>query len=95
MTQSTQRQASFMIKDAVALLIGLGLLIAGFAVITRLPGWIEEYGSVPVYLAYFLLMSVGGRLFWKGADAVVAIVVAKFRKPKVTATESKQPAHAG
>jgi hypothetical protein len=94
MTQSTQRQASFTVKDAVALLIGLGLLIAGFAAITRLPGWIEEYGTVPVYLAYFLLMSVGGRLFWKGADTVVAMVVAKFRKPKDAVAQTKQPAHA-
>ncbi|MGJ6127076.1 hypothetical protein QN239_31290 [Mycolicibacterium sp. Y3] len=63
------QRAQFGAKDFAALLAGLVMLVAGFAAITALPGWVTHWGTVPVYLTYFLYMSIAGRLFWKGADA--------------------------
>jgi hypothetical protein len=58
----------------IATLFGLGLLIVAFAVIGRLGGWAAEYGTILVYLALFLWMSIAGRVFWWGADTLVAEV---------------------
>ncbi|MCV7254640.1 hypothetical protein H7J86_20975 [Mycobacterium hackensackense] len=71
--------AQFQFKDFGALLAGLGMLVAGFAVITALPGWVTHWGTVAVYLTYFLYMSIAGRLFWKGTDAAWAAI-----KPRTT-----------
>jgi hypothetical protein len=62
-------RVQFGFKDLAALLAGLVMLAAGFAAITALPGWVTQWGTVAVYLTYFLYMSIAGRLFWKGADA--------------------------
>lgn len=54
---------------AVSSLVGgLLALVVVFANLSRLTGWADEYGTVWVYLAYFLVLSVAGRAFWKGAD---------------------------
>jgi hypothetical protein len=60
------------VTGATFLLGGLALLVAGFSVLDRLPGWTERWGAVPVYLVYFIVMSVAGRLFWSGADPFLA-----------------------
>ncbi|MCV7256908.1 hypothetical protein H7J86_32510 [Mycobacterium hackensackense] len=62
-------RAQFGFKDLAALVAGLVMLAGGFAAITALPDWVTQWGTVPVYLTYFLYMSIAGRLFWKGADA--------------------------
>lgn len=62
-------RAQFGFKDLAALLAGLLMLVVGFAAITALPDWVARWGTVAVYLTYFLYMSIAGRLFWKGADA--------------------------
>lgn len=54
-----------------ALVIGLGMLIVAFANLNRLAGWADDYGTVLVYLAFFLVMSIAGRLFWWGTDTVI------------------------
>ncbi|MGB2719600.1 MAG: hypothetical protein WBC54_07615, partial [Rhodococcus sp. (in: high G+C Gram-positive bacteria)] len=60
-----------------ATLFGLGLLVVAFAMIGRLAGWADEHGTILVYLAFFVWMSIAGRVFWWGTDRVVATV----RKP--------------
>lgn len=61
----------------IATLFGLGLLVVAFAMIGRLAGWADEHGTILVYLAFFVWMSIAGRVFWWGTDRVVATV----RKP--------------
>lgn len=61
-------RTQFGFKDLAALLAGLVMLVIGFAAITALPDWVARWGTVAVYLTYFLYMSIAGRLFWKGAD---------------------------
>ena len=80
MHQTPARPATFTTSDAIALVAGVALLCAGFAVIARLSDWVNHWGAIPVYLAYFLLMSVAARLFWKGADAAIAALKHGVRK---------------
>ena len=58
----------------IATVFGLGLLIVAFAVIGRLAGWAGDHGTILVYLAFFLWMSIAGRVFWWGTDRLVATV---------------------
>ncbi|MDT9664773.1 hypothetical protein RTZ71_29075 [Rhodococcus qingshengii] len=67
-------------KAVIATVFGLALLIAAFAVIGRLGGWAADYGTILVYLAFFLWMSIAGRVFWWGADTLIA----EFRKKSNT-----------
>ncbi|WP_198347651.1 hypothetical protein [Nocardia terrae] len=52
------------------LVLGLLLLIVAFANLNRMPGWADDYGAVLVYLAFFLYMSIAGRLTWWGIDTL-------------------------
>ncbi|MFJ4653888.1 hypothetical protein ACIP5Y_21705 [Nocardia sp. NPDC088792] len=52
------------------LVLGLLLLIVAFANLNRMPGWADDYGAILVYLAFFLYMSVAGRLTWWGIDTL-------------------------
>ncbi|MEV6772293.1 hypothetical protein AB0N05_27045 [Nocardia sp. NPDC051030] len=52
------------------LALGLLLLIVAFANLNRMPDWADDYGAVVVYLAFFLYMSIAGRLTWWGIDAL-------------------------
>lgn len=61
-------------KAVIATSAGLGLLIAAFAVIDKLGTWASDYGTIVVYLAFFLWISIAGRVFWWGADTLVATV---------------------
>lgn len=73
-------ELSQMSKAVIATVFGLALLIAAFAVIGRLGGWATDYGTILVYLAFFLWMSIAGRVFWWGADTLIA----EFRKKSNT-----------
>lgn len=73
-------ELSQMSKAVIATVFGLALLIAAFAVIGRLGGWANDYGTILVYLAFFLWMSIAGRVFWWGADTLIA----EFRKKSNT-----------
>ncbi|MFF2550543.1 hypothetical protein ACFVUS_06055 [Nocardia sp. NPDC058058] len=53
-----------------ALALGLLLLITAFATLNRMPGWADDYGAILVYLAFFLYMSIAGRLTWWGIDTL-------------------------
>ncbi|WCT06019.1 hypothetical protein [Rhodococcus qingshengii] len=67
-------ELSLMSKGVIATVFGLALLVAAFAVIGRLGGWAADYGTILVYLAFFLWMSIAGRVFWWGADTLIAEV---------------------
>lgn len=67
-------------KAVIATVFGLALLVAAFAVIGRLGGWAADYGTVLVYLAFFLWMSIAGRVFCWGADTLIA----EFKKKSNT-----------
>lgn len=56
----------------LALVVGFAMLIAAFATLDYVPGWAEDYGTILVYLAFFLYMSIAGRLTWWGIDTVYA-----------------------
>ncbi|MGJ6122332.1 hypothetical protein QN239_07125 [Mycolicibacterium sp. Y3] len=83
---SSSDSTQFHFKDLAALLAGLAMLVAGFAAITSLTGWVDRWGTVPVYLTYFLYMSLAGRLFWQGADAAWAAI-----KSSLTAGAATKP----
>ena len=72
-------------KGVIATVFGLALLIAAFAVIGRLGGWATDYGTILVYLAFFLWMSIAGRVFWWGADTLIA----EFQKKSNTAGDRR------
>ncbi|MFI1918173.1 hypothetical protein [Nocardia sp. NPDC020380] len=52
------------------LALGSVLLIVAFANLNRMPGWADDYGAILVYLAFFLYMSIAGRLTWWGIDTL-------------------------
>ncbi|MFF3223686.1 hypothetical protein ACFYV7_12915 [Nocardia suismassiliense] len=56
----------------LALAIGVGMLIAAFVTLDRVPGWADDYGAILVYLAFFLYMSIAGRLTWWAIDTLLA-----------------------
>lgn len=61
-------------RDAANLLGGLALLLLGFAgiqyAIDSVTNWLDV---VSVCLAYFLLMPVASRLFWKGVTSLAVV----------------------
>ncbi|MBF6183374.1 hypothetical protein [Nocardia otitidiscaviarum] len=52
------------------LVLGLVLLIVAFANLNQMPGWADDYGAILVYLAFFLYMSIAGRLTWWSIDTL-------------------------
>lgn len=67
--------ATFALRAVVAVLAGLVVLIVAFANLSRIAGWSAEFGTVAVYLGFFLVMSVAGRLFWWGTDILVGRMI--------------------
>ncbi|WP_194815804.1 hypothetical protein [Nocardia sp. XZ_19_385] len=62
------------------LALGLVLLIVAFAFMDRMPGWADDYGTILVYLAFFLYMSIAGRLTWWSIDTLREQVGARNRR---------------
>ncbi|QNG19652.1 hypothetical protein G4H71_16580 [Rhodococcus triatomae] len=54
---------------------GLVALAIVFANLSRLTDWADQYGTVWVYLGFFLVLSIAGRVFWKGADTLIARLI--------------------
>ncbi|MCP9625131.1 hypothetical protein FOH10_15185 [Nocardia otitidiscaviarum] len=52
------------------LALGLLLLIVAFANLNEMPGWADDYSAILVYLAFFLYMSIAGRLTWWAIDTL-------------------------
>jgi hypothetical protein len=67
-------------RPVVALLLGLALLVLGFAALPHLAAWTQAWGSIPVYLTYFLVMSIAARLFWGGTDPLIAAAKAAITR---------------
>ncbi|MFI5783060.1 hypothetical protein [Nocardia sp. NPDC051570] len=55
-----------------AIVLGVALVIAALASLDHLPRWAADYSAILVYCAFFLYMSLAGRLTWWGVDTVMA-----------------------
>ncbi len=64
-------------RAAAALVAGLVVLAVVFASLDRVAVWAGEHGPVWVYLGFFLVMSIAGRLFWWGVDTIIKAVVSR------------------
>lgn len=60
------------VSTVVLFLAGCGVLVVAAACIADLSEWASRWGQVPVFLVFFLVMSIGGRWFWTGVDAFIA-----------------------
>ncbi|MGO4205621.1 hypothetical protein AB4Z09_28590 [Rhodococcus sp. TAF43] len=69
-----------MTRAALSLLAGLAVLVVVFANLDRVSTWASEHGQVWVYLGFFLVMSIAGRLFWWGVDTLVKNMASKNRE---------------
>lgn len=67
-------------KPVFAVALGLALMVVAFANLDHLPALAQDFGTVWVYLVFFLYMSIGGRVFCWGADTLIA----EFRKKSNT-----------
>ncbi|MFT4085906.1 MAG: hypothetical protein QM658_01935 [Gordonia sp. (in: high G+C Gram-positive bacteria)] len=56
----------------VLFVVGCSILVAAAASLTHLSEWAVRWGQIPVFLVFFLVMSLAGRWFWSGVDAVLA-----------------------
>jgi len=63
------------VTKAALFVAGCILLILAAANLDHLGEWSQRWGQVPVFLGFFLLMSIAGRWFWTGADAILGKVV--------------------
>ncbi|WP_280430249.1 hypothetical protein [Nocardia brasiliensis] len=64
------RSLNLTVVAAGALTFGLVLLLVALANLDRMPGRADNYGAILVYLAFFLYMSIAGRLTWWGIDTI-------------------------
>ncbi|MDV7245372.1 MULTISPECIES: hypothetical protein [Rhodococcus] len=78
---SSSRVGAGAVKAALALAAGLVLLVVVFANLDHLGEWADRYGTIWVYLGYFLVLSIAGRLFWSGADTLVAAIIPARNHP--------------
>lgn len=49
---------------------GCVILVVAAINLPNLSRWGDEHGNVTVFLCFFLVMSIGGRWFWGGIDAL-------------------------
>lgn len=63
----------------VFFLVGCALLVGCAFAIDKLGQWSADHGQVWVFLGFFLVMSLGGRWFWSGADAGLGWVKDRIR----------------
>ncbi|WP_353108181.1 hypothetical protein [Gordonia sp. (in: high G+C Gram-positive bacteria)] len=66
--QSADRPVS--VWSVLALIAGSAILIVAAINLPNLGRWGDEHGNVLVFLCFFLVMSIGGRWFWAGVDAL-------------------------
>ena len=67
--------SGFPLLQAALFVAGCTLLVLAAANLTHLAQWSQQWGQIPVFLGFFLLMSIAGRWFWTGADAILAKIV--------------------
>ncbi|MFW0791507.1 hypothetical protein [Gordonia sp. CPCC 205333] len=63
------------VVEVVLFVAGTVLLIVAAANLTNMSGWSDRWGPIPVFLVFFLVMSIAGRWFWTGADAILSAIV--------------------
>ena len=61
----------------VLFVVGCVVLVVAAVATTHLNEWMDRWGTVPVFLVFFLVMSIAGRWFWAGADAIVSAIRGK------------------
>ncbi|GAC67317.1 hypothetical protein [Gordonia soli] len=64
--------SGFPLLQAALFVAGCALLVLAAANLTHLTEWSQRWGQIPVFLGFFLLMSIAGRWFWTGTDAILA-----------------------
>ncbi|MCF8572147.1 hypothetical protein L5G32_17955 [Gordonia sp. HY002] len=61
----------------LAFIAGCTILVVAAWNLPNLARWGDEHGTVLVFLAFFMVMSIGGRWFWTGIDAIWSAVRGK------------------
>ncbi|MGC4935260.1 hypothetical protein ACLQ3C_16450 [Gordonia sp. DT30] len=56
-------------------LVGCVLLVLAAANLMNLGVWSDRWGVIPVFLVFFLVMSIAGRWFWAGANAILGALM--------------------
>lgn len=69
---TTDTSSGTAVRAVAAFGIGVAMLVVAFAYLDRMPGWADRHGAIVVYLGFFVFMSLAGRLFWWGADQLIA-----------------------
>ncbi|MGL4305408.1 MAG: hypothetical protein ACRCSF_04575, partial [Mycobacteriaceae bacterium] len=80
-------QISKTVKALVAVVIGVIGLVLAFPHFQDIPRWAAHHGAILVYFGVFLYFSLTGRLFWWGADTLIAQL-------RTSPTADHQPAQA-
>ncbi len=63
------------VLKVVLFLAGCALLVLAAANLSNLGEWSDRWGVIPVFLVFFLVMSIAGRWFWAGADAILGALM--------------------
>lgn len=63
------------VVKVVLFLVGCVLLVLAAVNLSNLGQWSDRWGVIPVFLAFFLVMSIAGRWFWTGADAILGALM--------------------
>ncbi|WP_288338341.1 hypothetical protein [uncultured Gordonia sp.] len=63
------------VLKVVLFLVGCVLLVLAAANLSNLGEWSDRWGVIPVFLVFFLVMSIAGRWFWAGADAILGALM--------------------
>lgn len=53
---------------------GCTLLLVAAVTLPHLSEWADRHGSIPIFLGFFLVMSLAGRWFWAGTDAIISAI---------------------
>ena len=65
--------AGVSVRAVLAVVAGLVGMLLVFGSLDRVWGWSADYGRAWVFLGYFLVLSVLGRLFWWGVDTLITL----------------------
>lgn len=63
--------------SVLALIGGCAIIVVAAINLPNLGRWGDEHGNVLVFLGFFLVMSIGGRWFWAGVDALWSAIRGK------------------
>ncbi|MGC4936091.1 hypothetical protein ACLQ3C_20685 [Gordonia sp. DT30] len=63
------------VLKVVLFLVGCVLLVLAAANLMSIGQWSDRWGVIPVFLVFFLVMSIAGRWFWAGAEAILGALM--------------------